>query len=133
MHSKSSWRSKANSPLSAVDSSIKFTVDAQGARLALMKWNIWLRPLVAPFLPEIRRLNRHRTRGAQVLAPILKDCLARAQNEKSELEGFEDEQGTLITWLLKHMDQEKRADPLILSSNQMLCKYFFLPVDCARV
>ena len=124
MHSKTSRRNKADSPLFAVSSTTKFAADATAARLAILKWNIWLRPFVAPFLPEIRRLNRHKTRGAQLLAPILKDCLARAQNEKPELEGFEDEQGTFISWLLKHTDQKERADPLVLGINQMMRRSF---------
>jgi hypothetical protein len=124
-------RSKANSPLFAVDSTTKFAADANGARLAIQKWNIWLRPVVAPFLPEIRRLNQHKTRGAQLLGPILKDCLARAQNEKPELEGFKDKQGSFISWVLKHTNQKERADPQVLGTNQMMCKSF-LPVECVR-
>ena len=81
-----------------------------------------MRPFVAPFLPEIRRLNQQKTRGAELLTPILKDCLAKAQGEKSGLEGYEDEQGTMISWLLNHIDQKERADALVLGINQMMRK-----------
>lgn len=114
-----------------IDSSVKYTMDVNACRLAIMGWRNEFRTFVAPFLPEIRRLHYHKARGAQLLAPILKDCLARAQNEKSELEDFEDEQGTFITWVLKHTDQKDRADPMVLATNQMNCTSLF-PVlqDC---
>ncbi|TVY92981.1 Cytochrome P450 monooygenase [Lachnellula willkommii] len=106
-----------------VSSTTQFAAHAHLARLAILEWPRWMRPFVAPFLPEIQRLNMHKTRGAQLLTPMLKDCLARAQGEKSGLEGYEDEQGTMISWLLRHMDQKQRADPLLLGVNQMMLSF----------
>ncbi|TVY42926.1 Cytochrome P450 monooygenase [Lachnellula subtilissima] len=106
-----------------VSSTTGFASHAHLARLAILEWTSWMRPFVAPFLPEIRRLNKHKTRGAELLTPILKDCLAKAQGEKSGLEGYEDEQGTMISWLLNHIDQKERADPLVLGINQMMLSF----------
>ncbi|TVY46813.1 Cytochrome P450 monooygenase [Lachnellula occidentalis] len=106
-----------------ISSTTQFAAHAHLARMAIVKWTSWLRPFVAPFLPEVQRLNQHKTRGAQLLTPLLKDCLARAQDEKSGLKGYEDEQGTMISWLLKHMAPKERDDPLVLGINQMMLSF----------
>ncbi|KAF4633486.1 hypothetical protein G7Y89_g4629 [Cudoniella acicularis] len=106
-----------------IDSTTKFAADCAASRLATLKWKIWLRPFVAPFIPEIRRLNRHKSRGAQLLAPILKECLAKAQNEKPQDDDFEDEQGVFISWILSHTHHKERADPLVLANNQMMLSF----------
>jgi hypothetical protein len=104
-----------------IDSTTKFTADCSASRVAIMKWRTWLRPFIAPFLPEIRTLNRHKARGAQLLAPMLKDILTQAQDEKvQKLDDSEDEQGTFINWVLRHTDSKERADPLVLATNQMM-------------
>jgi len=105
-----------------IDSTTKFTADCSASRLAVLRWKNWLRPVVAPFLPEIRAVNRHKSRGAQLLAPVLKKCLAEARDEKRQkLDDPEDEQGTAINWILNHTSSKERADPLVLASNQMMC------------
>lgn len=108
----------------AVISTTQFAAYGHFARVAIKEWPSWLRPFVGPFLPQTRKLNHQKTRGGQLLAPLLKHCLERAQDEKSGVKGYEDEQGTMISWLLRHMDQKKRADPLVLGTNQMMRKSF---------
>ena len=107
-----------------IDASINYTMDAVKARDAISKWPIYLRNFVAPFLPEIRGVQQYGTRGAKLLNPVLKATLARAHNDNRSLDD-DDEQGTFISWILKHTAQKEREDPEILAGAQMSCE--FLP------
>ena len=113
-----------------IEATIKYTVDSVGAKDAILKYPVFLRPFVAPFLPEIRRVKKYRSEGGKLLEPMLKASLARARNEKTYLDEFEDEQATLISWILGHTKEENRDDPTVLANNQMVCKLLsFLQIE----
>jgi hypothetical protein len=105
-----------------INASINYTMDAVKAQHAIAKWPVYLRDIVAPFLPEIRGVKQYGARGAKLLAPILKATLERAQRVKI---GFADdnEQGTFISWILRHTTQKDREDPRFLADSQMTCKF----------
>jgi hypothetical protein len=102
-----------------IDASINYTMDVVKARMAIAKWPVWTRFFVAPFLPEIKGIKKYRKRGAELLDSILRHTMARAGSEKSLL-GEGDEQGTFISWVLKHTKEGLREDPENLAEAQML-------------
>jgi hypothetical protein len=106
-----------------LDLIITYTVSIMAARNAILKYPVFLRPLVAPFLKEIRKAKHYKTRGGELLDPILKAKLAKKNNEKFELDVSQDEQGTFISWVLRHMGDKDRDDPVMLATSQMVCKY----------
>lgn len=105
-----------------IHSSINYTVDCVGARDAARRYPSLIRGLVAGYLPEIKRVHKYQTRGGELLKPILDAQLAKHGNEKIESDVTGDEQGTFISWLLKHTTEDKRRDPVTLANNQMACK-----------
>lgn len=104
-----------------IDASINYTMDVVKAREAIAKWPVYLRGIVAPFLPEIRGVKKHGARSAELLDPVLKATLAKAYHEKTDLVD-DDEQGTFISWLLRHTSPNVRDDPQNLAEAQMNCK-----------
>ena len=105
-----------------IDASISYTMDCVKAREAIAKWPVYMRNIVAPFLPEIRGVHKYSARGAKLLDPILKATLKRTHREKISFDD-DDEQGTFIAWILKHTSEKEREDPVFLAGTQMTCKF----------
>ena len=111
-----------------LDASIKYTMDVIGARNALVKWPVYVRDIVAPFLPQVKGLKQYKARGGKLLEPVLKATLARSLEEKSKVnksvdDEDEEEQGSFISWILQYTAQTKRADAVHLANSQMTCEY----------
>jgi hypothetical protein len=106
-----------------IKSTINYTVDCVAAGKAARKYPSWMRGLVAGYLPEIKRVHQHKIRGGQLLEPILKAQLSKLDNEKIQNEESGDEQGTFISWILKHTPENERRNPVALANNQMVCKF----------
>ena len=105
-----------------IDASINYTMDAVKSRDAIAKKPVWTRNIVAPFLPEVRRVKQYSARGGKLLEPVLKIILARAHDEKRSLDD-DNEQGTFISWILKHTTEKQREDPVQLAEAQMVCEF----------
>jgi hypothetical protein len=105
-----------------LDLIITYTASVIAARNAILKYPMYLRSFVAPFLKEIKRVKHHIIRGGELLHPILKAELAKKNNEKVQLDDSQDELGTFISWVLKHMGDKDQGNPLTLARNQMVCK-----------
>ncbi|KAF2086784.1 cytochrome P450 [Saccharata proteae CBS 121410] len=56
-----------------IDISRDYTVLAFAGAHAIKKWKPWMRPFVAPFVPELRDLERVRGEALKFMAPIAKD------------------------------------------------------------
>ena len=106
-----------------LDLIITYTGNILAARNAILKYPVFLRPFVAPLLKEIKKVRHHKTRGAELLDPILKAKLAKENNEKCQLDGSQDDQGTFISWVLRHIRDKDRGDPVMLATQQMVCKH----------
>jgi hypothetical protein len=104
-----------------IDASINYTMDSIKARNAIAKWPVYLRRFVVPFLPEIRSVKQYSARGGKLLDPILKATLEKVYSEEKSLDD-DDEQGTFISWMLKHTARDLRADPENLAGGQMASK-----------
>ena len=106
-----------------LDLVITYTLSIMAARNAILKYPVFLRPFVAPFLKEIKKVKHHITRGGELLDPILKAELAKRDSGRFQLGGSRGERGTFISWVLRHIGDKDRDDPAILARNQMVCKY----------
>jgi cytochrome P450 len=95
------------------------TVFGIAAKEAIHSYPRYIRDIVAPYLTPVKRLKAFKARGAQLLKPILDAQMAKEGNEKLHRDDIEDEQGTCITWLLKHTPENGRWDPMVLANNQM--------------
>ncbi|KAK6582394.1 hypothetical protein PZA11_004802 [Diplocarpon coronariae] len=102
-----------------IEASIMYTFYAIAARNAVNAYPAFLRSIVAPFIPELKKLKKFRDRGAELLKPILDAQLSKDQKEKSPRDDADDDQGFMISWLLRRTPQNKRTDAALLSSHQM--------------
>lgn len=105
-----------------------FTRDVEAIMQALLKWPSFIRGIVTPYLPEVRRMSRSKARTAELLAPILDICMkaARNQNEKDMVfvDEYKDQQGTFISWFLnQYGDQKERISAAYIAEQQMNCEF----------
>lgn len=104
-----------------IDLTINYTTDSIGVFHAIQKYPSYIRPIVAPFLPEIRRVRHHLALAGKLMEPLIKGSLAKANGKKGGLEP-NDDQGTFISWVLKHTKAD-REDPMRLGRNQMVVSF----------
>src|SRR4051812_19891636 len=57
------------------DLSLGLAVDLVLARDAIKRWPTFIQPMVGPFLPEIRTVNRQISRMAEMLKPVIKSSV----------------------------------------------------------
>lgn len=120
--------------------SLGLTVDLNLARDAIKRWPTFLQPLAGPFLPEIRTVNRHISRMAEMLKPVISSCLLETSRttpavyykkrkalEAEDGEGEEGEDGgSFMTWIIKRLNT---TDPQVLARAQVSRKYIYpLPI-----
>lgn len=111
-----------------INSSISYTVDCVAASASVPKYSAWVRYFGMRFTPEIRKINEHRTKSAELLRPIVEKCIGQFKEGKGGAIGgedkeFDDEQGTFVSWILKYTEPKKREDPLVLAQSQLSCEY----------
>ncbi|PVH82428.1 cytochrome P450 [Cadophora sp. DSE1049] len=102
-----------------IQATVMYTFYSMQAKDAVNAYHPSLRSIVAPFIPELQNLKKFRRRGAELLMPILQQQLAKEDNEKILRDDNADEQGTMISWILKHTAENRRSDPMVLGNNQM--------------
>lgn len=103
---------------------VGYTVDQVLARHALNKYPYYMKLLIGPLLPEVRRLRWHLESCKNVLRPVLEQLVALQDEVGSDPaepildEDFQDQQGTFCSWILKYA--KPGADKLaVLASNQL--------------
>ncbi|KAK0121886.1 hypothetical protein ONS95_010164 [Cadophora gregata] len=102
-----------------IQATVMYTFYSMQAKNAVNAYHPYLRSIVAPFIPELQNLKEFRKRGAELLMPILQQQLAKENNEKIHRDDNDDEQGTMISWILNHTPKNQRSDPMVLGNNQM--------------
>ncbi|KAI9771907.1 MAG: hypothetical protein M1840_001677 [Geoglossum simile] len=102
---------------------VTYSVSVISARDAVLKYPVLLRPLVAPFLKEVKTVRRHIARCAELLDPILKAKLAKPNEGKYQFDDLQDGQGNFISWILGRMDGRDQGDPKVLAKNQMVLSF----------
>ncbi|PQE08811.1 cytochrome p450 monooxygenase protein [Rutstroemia sp. NJR-2017a WRK4] len=107
-----------------IDISIKYTMDCSASRTGILKYPGWLRPFVAPFIPEVRKLREHKEVGKRLLKPLMEVCSRRfTEGKVAHDDEFDDEQGTFVTWMMKYMDEKTRADSENLAAQQLTLSF----------
>lgn len=114
-------------PLSRDEAWLKATINYTWACIqasdACKRYNPYIRNIVGPYLKEVKNLNKHRRDGAALLQPLLDELMEREASEKPGLGGFDDQQGTFCSWVLKYTDEKKRTNVLNLAEAQMSREY----------
>ena len=101
-------------PLSREDKwvgvTVDYTVTLFVAAIALLKYPVWARPLVALFLPECRAINKMNQEAAALIKPVL-----RTRLEEMQQPGYENKKD-LIEWAIessgpgpKNLDEHARV------------------------
>lgn len=114
--------------------SLGLAVELVHARDAIKNWHTFLQPFVGPFLSEFRTVNRHISRMAEKLKPVISNHLQNSpttttpsyrekrrivDNGMSEDEEGE-EGGSFMSWMIKRLDS---TDPLVLARAQVSREY----------
>jgi hypothetical protein len=109
--------------------SLGLAIDLVLARDAIKRWPTFVQPIVGPFLPEIRTVNRQISRMAEMLKPVINSSVLETSTAKQPLYDEEnidleaedgDHEGSFMSWILKRLDT---ADPEVLARAQVSCKY----------
>jgi len=90
-----------------IQASINYTRDCMAIAYASQKWNSLLRPIVAPFLPEVRKAQRDLKFARDKMASIVAEALNDHNSEKSDLIKA-GTRGTFASWLLNHMPESQK-------------------------
>ncbi|KAI9767732.1 MAG: hypothetical protein M1839_004346 [Geoglossum umbratile] len=106
-----------------LDLIITYTTSVLAARNALLNYPMFVRPFIAPFLKEIKKIKNYRTRGGELLDPIVKARLVRKNNENFQIDDSQSGQGAFISWAIRHMGDKDRVDPLVLATQQIVLSF----------
>ena len=99
-----------------INASVNYTRDVMVAREAIVTKPQFIRPFVAPFLPEVKSVRTYRERGTQLLEPLTKIVSVRDASKDGRQEGLENEGNTMMAWILKYShDKSMRT----MAENQM--------------
>ncbi|CAD6444951.1 574f7162-9d91-4dd4-b04b-ccc169e0b55a [Sclerotinia trifoliorum] len=110
-----------------IKTTLEYTVDAVKARDEVLRYPELIQNLAAPFLPQIRTVKQNKAKAAQLLRPIIEECMRKFKEgkmgDKESTDEFDDNQGTFISWLLKWTDEKNREDPFMLADSQMTLSF----------
>ncbi|TGO74050.1 hypothetical protein BELL_0313g00170 [Botrytis elliptica] len=110
-----------------LQTSINYTTDCIKAKNTVVEWPAWTRYFVALFLPEIKKVQWHMNRAADLLRLLIDGCIRRFSEGKGlggeSGDGFEDDQGAFVIWMMKHTSPELRENPHNLVVNQLTLSF----------
>ncbi|KAF7857170.1 hypothetical protein EAF04_009411 [Stromatinia cepivora] len=110
-----------------IKTSIDYTVDCVKARDEVLKYPALVRNIAVAFLPEIRKVKQHKSRAAELLRPVIEECMRRFKDGKEagkeSGDEFDENQGTFISWLLKWTDEKSRDNRSVLEQNQLTLSF----------
>ncbi|KAF2748979.1 ent-kaurene oxidase [Sporormia fimetaria CBS 119925] len=86
-----------------LDAAINYTLDLFSAQRKIQKMNPWLRPFLAPRLPEIKKLDQHRLKARAILEPVVR---ARRAAEKTDPDYKKPED--MLQWLMNRSSDHDR-------------------------
>lgn len=107
-------------------STINYTVDVGNCLRVMDSYHYLLRPIVAPFLPELRKLLYYRKRAGIMLAPTVASIMEAVQHKAkdSDFESpFRDDQFNMVSWILGHHKKPESVKPEILGEDQMMVAF----------
>ncbi|TEY44948.1 hypothetical protein BOTCAL_0340g00150 [Botryotinia calthae] len=110
-----------------LQNTIQYTIDCIRVKDAAAEWPTWTRYFVAPFLPEFKEVRANTAKTSELMRPLIDGCIQRFKEGKGmggeSGDEFDDDQGTFISWILKHTDPKNREDPHSLAVNQLTLSF----------
>ncbi|PNY27043.1 Cytochrome P450 [Tolypocladium capitatum] len=100
-----------------MDAAINYTLDIISARQAVKLLRPWLRPLLGPRLPEVKRLQRRVTEADAILRPVVDQRLA-GEKDASYVKSED-----LLQWLIDARDKFPSEESSNLGSLQMFLTF----------
>lgn len=79
--------------------SIRYTIDAFSGIRQLKTWRKWLRPVVASWIPEIRKIRDHKERAKKFLVPVI-----QARKKAMLMEGYQ-APDDMLQWMINKADK----------------------------
>jgi gliotoxin biosynthesis cytochrome P450 monooxygenase len=108
------------------DATINFTMDVMAAVRKISSYNSFLRPLIVPFLPELKKLSEYRKLAAKKIGPQVNKILQAYSNKAdglppTDLSDAEVLEGDfhLLHWTLSHFKDVRKANPTTLGQAQL--------------
>jgi cytochrome P450 len=90
-----------------LDSGSNYTVDLMNAVQAVKKVRPWLRPILAPRLPEIIDLRKREKRAAEYLRPIVEERMTAKSKDPSWQEPDD-----MLQWMINRSNGTKSIDEI---------------------
>ena len=131
-----------------VDKSISYAIDTMAGIRAVNAYSPLLRPFVAPFLPELRKLRSYKHRAAQMLRPKVEAAIAsylafghakstdNLSLETGNSEAASDANGkqfNLISWMIGHSKDIPRVQPEFIAKEQLFAAFGAIHVTSITV
>jgi hypothetical protein len=89
-----------------LDNAGSYTMDVVHAIEAIKKLRPWLKPFLAPSLPEVRRLHERERKGARYLQPIIEERQNAAKNDTNWQQPDD-----MLQWILNRSTEYNIASP----------------------
>lgn len=102
-----------------IEATIMYTFLCVEAARKVKSYPGYLQSIVAPFLTDVKRVKEFKDRGGELLQPMINDQISSDRNEKLGGGKNEDEQGTMISWIMRLTKEGERHDPRALANHQM--------------
>ncbi|OHE97166.1 hypothetical protein CORC01_07607 [Colletotrichum orchidophilum] len=104
-----------------IRASVTFATDVGKCRMAVLRWNPWIRPFVLPFLPEVRQTRRALQKANEQMRPLVKDILQK-ENLPEEKPAKPGASGAFVLWMMKYLTPSEKT-PETVGTNQMLLSF----------
>ncbi|KAK5626225.1 hypothetical protein RRF57_001940 [Xylaria bambusicola] len=104
-----------------INASISYTTDVAAVMHASQKWNSVLRPIVAPFLPEVRKAQADLKHARKCVAPLVDEIMQQYIPEKQE-KVKAGSRGAFISWMLKYQPDDQKTAKRV-GINQMVLSF----------
>ncbi|KAI0123375.1 cytochrome P450 [Xylariales sp. AK1849] len=104
-----------------INASITYTTDVAAVMSASQKWNSVLRPIVAPFLPEVRKAQADLQHARKCVAPLVDEIMQQYDPER-QAKVQAGSRGAFISWMLKYQPDRQRTAERV-GINQMVLSF----------
>lgn len=107
-----------------------YTEDVVAGFKAISKYPFFIRPIVSPFIPELRSLKAARRRAGKMIAPTVLTIMNSSKSGSKALSDdawdadmsspYGDDQYNLISWILRHYKSHQQPNAEVIGEEQLL-------------
>jgi hypothetical protein len=114
------------------EATINFTKDVVAAMISIRKVPAFLRPIVSPYLPELRKLMSYRNFAADKMAPQVNAILSAHREKVKGIASLNDEEAesaaikgnfNLVHWMIGQFKDPEKANAMELGRQQMTAAF----------